>query len=373
MTCRFLWTTDTQQCFLVKGRIFYRLDPEVCRLLETSRSNPMVKEALRMDCDDTVLHKVMSHRYFINLNLHITERCNLRCKFCYMGDKSYTSDIPKDLVLSILDEFFEMGGLRVILTGGEPLLHPHIEEIARYIKHLGMQLIVKTNGTLPRLVRYSDIFDEVHISLFGNQPIYREISGKDMFDKVVANMEQLLEQRSKTGRPDYVQVTFTVVPENVHLLDKLHNLYPFNRHDINIVINPPIYSGAVRYKYSITEIKQIRKRVISYRNRIPNLQAGDKPSVTKYFPVQTCNAHTLTVTPPDKLVYCPFLKDVVYARLQTISLREAVKKIRAVNQALGIPEKVKEVGRGECLANHYFYDFSELTLTPHIYPPKHRD
>ena len=64
------------------------------------------------------------------LELYLTERCNLRCGHCFLGDLGRT-DLPPATTFRLLDQFDAMGGLRLLLTGGEAILHPafwHVNE-----------------------------------------------------------------------------------------------------------------------------------------------------------------------------------------------------------------------------------------------------
>jgi sulfatase maturation enzyme AslB (radical SAM superfamily) len=58
------------------------------------------------------------------LEFQISDRCNLRCRHCYIGD-GFHQDLSFEKILRILKEFEEIQGLRLLLSGGEPLLHPH--------------------------------------------------------------------------------------------------------------------------------------------------------------------------------------------------------------------------------------------------------
>ena len=87
------------------------------------------------------------HLYF-----HLTERCNLRCSYCYFFSApnrgGSSGDIPFALAREALQEAKEMGVTHVIATGGEPLLHPRVFEILDLAKSLGFQVELLTNGTL---------------------------------------------------------------------------------------------------------------------------------------------------------------------------------------------------------------------------------
>ncbi len=56
------------------------------------------------------------------LELQITSACNLRCRHCFLGDPD-NRELSPAAVYGVLKEFEQMQGLRVLITGGEPLLH----------------------------------------------------------------------------------------------------------------------------------------------------------------------------------------------------------------------------------------------------------
>ena len=116
--------------------------------------------------------------------LNLTNRCNLKCVHCYIRDhkceRNAPSELTTDSILSILDEAAEAGCLSFLLTGGEPLLHPHFHKIYRHARRLGMLVTVFTNGTL---------LDSTHVELFRElPPRHVEITlygaTKETFDKV---------------------------------------------------------------------------------------------------------------------------------------------------------------------------------------------
>jgi 7-carboxy-7-deazaguanine synthase len=79
-----------------------------------------------------------------------TSGCNLRCVWC---DTPYTSWQPEGQersVDSILDEVNSYGASHVVVTGGEPMIAPEIQELsARLTQHL----TVETAGTVDANVR----------------------------------------------------------------------------------------------------------------------------------------------------------------------------------------------------------------------------
>ncbi len=84
---------------------------------------------------------------------YLTKGCNLRCRHCWIAPKFQTEKrsypvLSTDLFRSIIEQAKILGLYGVKLTGGEPLMHPDIHEILKYIKEEDLKLTVETNGIL---------------------------------------------------------------------------------------------------------------------------------------------------------------------------------------------------------------------------------
>jgi MoaA/NifB/PqqE/SkfB family radical SAM enzyme len=76
-----------------------------------------------------------------------TRRCNLSCTYCNEFDR--TSDpVPFEDLRRRIDKLADLGTSIVTLSGGEPLLHPKVDEIVRCIRQRGAIATVITNGYL---------------------------------------------------------------------------------------------------------------------------------------------------------------------------------------------------------------------------------
>ncbi len=111
---------------------------------------------------------------------YLTSGCNLKCRHCWIspGYLPETAESGKtgrhldiDLFRSILRQAGDIGTDRIKLTGGEPLLHPGIEEILEIARSGGFRINIETNGTIctPSLAkRIADCNDPfVSVSLDG--------------------------------------------------------------------------------------------------------------------------------------------------------------------------------------------------------------
>ncbi|HFC05154.1 MAG TPA: radical SAM protein, partial [Rhizobiales bacterium] len=82
--------------------------------------------------------------------------CNLSCEHCYLDAEilknGSTDELSTSEVIKTIDEIALVGPeCMIVLTGGEPLLRPDIEELAVHAASLGLMVVVGSNGlTLTR-------------------------------------------------------------------------------------------------------------------------------------------------------------------------------------------------------------------------------
>lgn len=85
------------------------------------------------------------------LTLALTGACNLKCSHCWVdaGLSSSAAPVPEATVRRIMEEFASLGGEGFRFTGGEPLCHPHWQELIGYARDIGFAgLGLQTNGML---------------------------------------------------------------------------------------------------------------------------------------------------------------------------------------------------------------------------------
>jgi radical SAM protein with 4Fe4S-binding SPASM domain len=108
------------------------------------------------------------------LQLSLSARCNLNCRYCYATDRveQGARKMTLDDYRRLLDDVKALTpSLRLTLTGGEPLLNRDCFAIARYARDKGFFVDMLTNGTLigeDNIDSIKDSFDEIRISLDGS-------------------------------------------------------------------------------------------------------------------------------------------------------------------------------------------------------------
>src|SRR5438094_7086943 len=74
-------------------------------------------------------------------------RCNLACEYCNEYD-DFSKPVPLDSMFQRVDKLGELGTSVVTISGGEPLLHPELDEIIRRVRKNGSIAGLITNGYL---------------------------------------------------------------------------------------------------------------------------------------------------------------------------------------------------------------------------------
>ena len=91
-----------------------------------------------------------------DLRISVTDRCNFRCVYC-MPKEVFDHDhafLPRSKLLSfeeivrIARIFVDQGVEKIRITGGEPLLRRHIENLIEQLAKLPVELTLTTNGSL---------------------------------------------------------------------------------------------------------------------------------------------------------------------------------------------------------------------------------
>ena len=133
------------------------------------------------------------------IRVSITDRCNLRCRYCMpMEAVERTSQeqvLSFDEIVRVLKSCVSVGIRDVKITGGEPLVRKDVPKLISMIKDIGGigKVTLTTNGIL-LYDRIDELYraglDGINISLDTlNREKYKEITGFDMLNEVLKSME----------------------------------------------------------------------------------------------------------------------------------------------------------------------------------------
>lgn len=176
------------------------------------------------------------------INIELTDRCPLNCPYCY---KELENSINLDFsVLSkALHEFSANGGKYVLLSGGEPLLYPHLLEAIQLCNKLGLKTSISTSGFEIDESYLNNLFrsglNTLYISLNSHDPEINSLS-RDGYEYAINAMElcqksQLPYKLNSVIRHDNINL----LPEFINFAKKMGAL------GIDILSNKPNKYGVV--------------------------------------------------------------------------------------------------------------------------------
>lgn len=208
----------------------------------------------------------------ISVNLEITDECNLKCFFCYCGDKSYKQSTPfiqtsekiKN-IFKILDILKENNIFEIRFLGGEFSLLKDWKNIVSYAHKKGFFLSFVSNGTLftkedvDFLV--SNEISSCTISLHGTENLNDEIVGvRGSYKKAVKSISLLVEGGIETN------VIFTPTKINIYYFEefakKIINNFGVKNIGINRLFQGDRYENLnfSDYKFIFRTIEKLQKQ-----------------------------------------------------------------------------------------------------------------
>jgi MoaA/NifB/PqqE/SkfB family radical SAM enzyme len=138
-----------------------------------------------------ILKGIVSTDHPIMAHIVPIRRCNLTCAYCNEYD-DYSKPVPLDTMRRRVDRLADLGTTILTLSGGEPLLHPELDEIIRRMRQRGIIAGMITNGYLlmpDRIKRLNDAgLDHMQISIDNVMP--DDVSKKSL--KVLDKKLQML-------------------------------------------------------------------------------------------------------------------------------------------------------------------------------------
>lgn len=189
---------------LPQGSDLFRYSSNMAKLLVSKKLR-----RVRQPIPDTVM-------------LEVTNTCQLKCKMCAREYKFGEAMDVGHMDITKAKKFIHTYGVyfnRIALTGlGEPLLYPHLTELARYIKerNKGTSIFMSINAQLPnpikKLEQIAPLVDTIQVSLDGVGQVYESIRKKGHFDIITQNIDTLV--RLQKDNSFHLKVNTVVYDQN---------------------------------------------------------------------------------------------------------------------------------------------------------------
>ena len=297
------------------------------------------------------------------VSIEVTRQCNLHCKHCYSNSGAKReNELTTEEIKRLIDELANTGVLNILVTGGEPLLHPDLFDIIKYIRSKPMSCMLFTNGTLLTEKSVNTLKElgvlSVTVSMDGATPeTHDAFRGGESFEKVVRAIKMLKE----VGIPVKINVSL-----HKGILGEITDLLTlFEKWEIKeYYLGPITYTGRLeRSDFTITpeEYKKVLKQVKEYE-----ISVGRAKKKLPYFPeLITCGIGmgNLTVRSNGSVAPCiTFPDDISLGNIREVRIAEIWNNSPVLNKMRRISasenEKCKEcihirVCGGGCIADHY--------------------
>lgn len=215
------------------------------------------------------------------MRLSITDSCNLRCSYCMPnGLNKQVTNLSLDDIKLICSKLSQFGISKVKITGGEPLIHPQIDEIVKLLKNIDSitEVTITTNGVnldqhIDKFERYG--LDGITISIDTlNKQTYNGLVNRNAFDQVIRNIELASKSKLKNVKLNCVPLKH-LGDDNIIELINFANKCDLNIRFIEIM---PIGIGKVSNGYTYQQMIDLVNK--NYQGAKPyNKKLGNGPAV----------------------------------------------------------------------------------------------
>lgn len=173
----------------------------------------------------------------------MSRRCNLHCVHCYSDSENqdYPGELSVDEAKRMLEDLAQFQIPALLMSGGEPLVHPHFFELAGYAKQQGLRLTLSTNGTridvqMAERIRQTG-FSYVGISFDGLGKVNDRFRGKlGAFEAALTGVRNLKRVGQRVG------LRFTLTRRNFEALPQIFKLVE-QEHIDRVCFYHLVYSG----------------------------------------------------------------------------------------------------------------------------------
>ena len=174
--------------------------------------------------------------------IQVVRHCNHFCGFCSNPTSPYTHDLESMRLL--VDDFVARDYFGVVLTGGEPTLHPELPAICAYAREQGLNVRMITNGHRLAQPAFAKAMAEaglqsVHISIYSTRPEVEQV----LRGGTAGTLERAyrsIEHMEEAGVP--VHINCVIAKQNAgHLHENIEFFlanYPYVRHFVWNCLDP---------------------------------------------------------------------------------------------------------------------------------------
>jgi len=315
------------------------------------------KQKTKIDTEDLFLiHDQLKPRLG-SLQFELTSRCNERCIHCYIPNKKKNAgfDMSFDKFKYILDQYVEMGGLHVTLSGGEALMNKDILKMMQYCRENDMQISLLTN-----LISLKDeqipILKEINLSLIQTSLYSMNAEIHDQITTVKGSYKKTKEAIEKLHDADIpVQISCPIMKANKDGYDEVmkyaQSLRMKAQTDYIMMAQADLDTSNLANRISVEEtdkiIREIMENDVDYQTETLAQEPLSSISEEEFAEMPLCGAglNDLCVTVNGDIYPCAGWQGFVVGNV----FRESLKEIWEHSPKLEQIRKIKQKDFPQCL------------------------
>ena len=315
------------------------------------------KQIIRRDTEKFLLRHDQEKPRLGSLQFELTSRCNERCIHCYIpnGKKNTGFDMPFERFKYILDQYVEMGGLHVTLSGGEALMNKDILKMLRYCREKDLQISLLTN-LISLKEEQIPILKEVNLSLIQVSLYSMNAEKHDFITTVKGSFEKTKAAIEKLHDADIpVQISCPIMKANKEGYDEVmkyaQSLRMKAQTDYIMMAQADLDTSNLANRISIDEtekvIRDIMENDVDYQTETLAQEPLSSISEEEFAELPLCGAglNDLCVTVNGDIYPCAGWQGFVVGNV----FRESLKEIWEHSPKLEQIRRIKQKDFPKCL------------------------
>ena len=306
---------------------------------------------------DALLQHDIEKPRLAGLQFELTSRCNERCIHCYIpnGKKNAGIDMSFEKFRYVLNQYADMGGLHVTLSGGEALMNKDIVKILRYCREKDMQISLLTN-----LISLKDehipVLKEVNVSLIQVSLYSMDARLHDMITTVKGSFEKTKAAIEKLYAADVpVQISCPVMKANKDGYDEVmkyaQSLRMKSQTDYIMMAQADLDTANLANRLDLEETEKVIRDIIEYDADYKETTLEQEPLSSipleefKEMPLCGAGVNDLCVTVNGDVYPCAGWQDYVVGNV----FKQPLKEIWENSPKLAEVRKVRQKDFPKCL------------------------
>ena len=315
------------------------------------------KQKVQRDTEEFFLRHDQRKPRLASLQFELTSRCNERCIHCYIpnGKKNAGFDMSFERFKYILDQYAEMGGLQVTLSGGEALMNKDIVKMLWYCREKDMQISLLTN-LISLKKELIPILKDVNLSLIQVSLYSMDAEKHDSITTMKGSFEKTKTAIEKLHNADIpVQISCPIMKANKDGYDEVmkyaQRLRMKAQTDYIMMAQADLNTSNLANRISIEEtekvIRDIMENDVDYQTETLAQEPLSSISEEEFAEMSLCGAglNDLCVTVNGDIYPCAGWQGFVVGNV----FRESLKEIWEHSPKLEQIRKIKQKDFPKCL------------------------